>query len=187
MSEILLAPERATRRCSESVKCAHNDSRREPRSSNIKAAITSYHPEFVSHINHTIRSTSSSPQSSVFIIFLLLPNTLSLRYPTNFKMQYFTVVSALLASVALSSPVEVQERQLYIPCSGLYGTAQCCATDVLGVADLNCADPPTVPTNASDFQAECSAIGQQARCCVLPIVRIPPWSGLSCANTNNTS
>lgn len=85
-------------------------------------------------------------------------------------MQYFTAVAALFASVALSSPVEVQERQLYIPCSGLYGTAQCCATDVLGVADLNCADPPTVPTNASEFQAECAAIGQQARCCVLPIV-----------------
>lgn len=104
-------------------------------------------------------------------------------------MQYFTVISTLLASVALSSPVEVQERQLYIPCSGLYGTAQCCATDVLGVADLNCADPPTVPTNASDFQAECSAIGQQARCCVLPIVSTPPsWRGLYCrANTDNTS
>lgn len=87
-------------------------------------------------------------------------------------MQYFTVVATLFASAALSSPVEVQERQLYIPCSGLYGTAQCCATDVLGVADLNCADPPTVPTNASDFQAECSAIGQQARCCVLPIVSV---------------
>lgn len=88
-------------------------------------------------------------------------------------MQYLAVVATIFASAALSSPVEVQERQLYIPCSGLYGTAQCCATDVLGVADLNCADPPTVPTNASEFQAECSAIGQQARCCVLPIVSLP--------------
>lgn len=87
-------------------------------------------------------------------------------------MQYFTVVATLFASVALSSPVEVQERQLYIPCSGLYGTAQCCATDVLGVADLDCADPPTVPANASDFQSECAAIGQRARCCVLPIVSV---------------
>ncbi|POS72270.1 fungal hydrophobin [Diaporthe helianthi] len=85
-------------------------------------------------------------------------------------MQYITVVATLFASVALSSPIEVQERQLYVPCSGLYGTAQCCATDVLGVADLNCADPPTVPTDASVFQADCAAIGQQARCCVLPIL-----------------
>lgn len=97
-------------------------------------------------------------------------------------MQYFTAITALFASVVLSSPVEVQDRQVYIPCSGLYGTAQCCATDVLGVADLNCADPPTVPTNASDFQAECSAIGQEARCCVLPIVSLlpeyrPDWRG----------
>ncbi|KAK2614873.1 hypothetical protein N8I77_001665 [Diaporthe amygdali] len=89
---------------------------------------------------------------------------------TTFKMQYFTAIAALFASVALSSPVEVQDRQVYIPCSGLYGTAQCCATDVLGVADLDCADPPTVPTNASDFQAECADIGQRARCCVLPIL-----------------
>lgn len=51
-----------------------------------------------------------------------------------------------------------------------YGTAQCCATDVLGVADLNCANPPTVPTSAANFSAECADIGQQARCCVLPIV-----------------
>jgi hypothetical protein len=29
---------------------------------------------------------------------------------------------------------------------------------------------PTIPTNATDFSAVCSAIGQRARCCVLPIV-----------------
>ncbi|ROV86976.1 hypothetical protein VSDG_10087 [Cytospora chrysosperma] len=85
-------------------------------------------------------------------------------------MQYFIAISAALASAVLASPFAVVERQTYTPCSGLYNTAQCCATDVLGVADLNCADPPTVPTNATDFQAECSAIGQQARCCVLPIL-----------------
>lgn len=87
-------------------------------------------------------------------------------------MQYFIAISALFASAVLASPVAVEERQTYTPCSGLYSTAQCCATDVLGVADLNCADPPAVPTNATDFQSECSAIGQQARCCALPIVRI---------------
>ncbi|ROW06995.1 hypothetical protein VPNG_06585 [Cytospora leucostoma] len=85
-------------------------------------------------------------------------------------MQFIITTTALFASALLASPVAVVERQTYTPCSGLYGTAQCCATDVLGVADLNCADPPTVPTNATDFQSECAAIGQQARCCVLPIV-----------------
>ncbi|KUI63596.1 Cerato-ulmin [Cytospora mali] len=85
-------------------------------------------------------------------------------------MQYIIAITTLFAGAALASPFVAVERQTYTPCSGLYGTAQCCATDVLGVADLNCADPPTVPTNASDFQSECAAIGQQARCCVLPIL-----------------
>lgn len=136
----------------------------------------SFHPVHAisySSIHNQIHLTLTSAP----IILLLLskfPTSSSLPDPTIFNMQYFTVVATLFASVALSSPVEVQERQLYIPCSGLYGTAQCCATDVLGVADLNCADPPTVPTNASEFQSECSAIGQQARCCVLPIVSAFP-------------
>lgn len=51
-----------------------------------------------------------------------------------------------------------------------YSNAQCCATDVLGVADLDCADPPTVPSNATAFQADCATMGLSARCCVLPIV-----------------
>jgi hypothetical protein len=46
---------------------------------------------------------------------------------------------AVCANLAVALPSQVQERQVpYVPCSGLYGTAQCCATDVLGVADLDC-------------------------------------------------
>jgi len=84
-------------------------------------------------------------------------------------MQFITIAAALFSAVAIAAPT-VQERQVYVPCSGLYGTDQCCATDVLGVADLNCANPSAVPTDAANFQALCSAIGQQARCCVLPIL-----------------
>jgi len=62
----------------------------------------------------------------------------------------------------------------YVPCTGLYGSAQCCATDVLGVADLDCGLPPTIPTSADSFSATCSTIGQRARCCVLPIVCLSP-------------
>ncbi|KAK1756626.1 Cerato-ulmin hydrophobin family [Echria macrotheca] len=58
----------------------------------------------------------------------------------------------------------------YDPCSGLYNTAQCCATDVLGVADLDCAQPPSVPRSASSFSSICAGIGQRARCCVLPVL-----------------
>ncbi|KAK1756433.1 fungal hydrophobin [Echria macrotheca] len=84
-------------------------------------------------------------------------------------MQFFAV--ALFAALSAALPAEVVERQVpYTPCSGLYGTSQCCATDVLGVADLDCANPPTIPTSADNFSAVCSAIGQRARCCVLPIL-----------------
>ncbi|KAI2609489.1 Cerato-ulmin hydrophobin family [Hypoxylon fragiforme] len=86
-------------------------------------------------------------------------------------MQFFTTaLTALFAGLALAAPAIVEERQTYTPCSGLYSTSQCCATDVLGVADLDCANPPSVPTDASNFSAVCSAIGQRARCCVLPIL-----------------
>jgi hypothetical protein len=61
-------------------------------------------------------------------------------------------------------------RQASVVCSGTYGTPQCCATNVLDVADLNCANPPTIPTDTQSFIDECAAIGQQAQCCALPIL-----------------
>ncbi|PSR80018.1 cerato-ulmin [Coniella lustricola] len=84
-------------------------------------------------------------------------------------MKSVSVITALFLGVALASPI-VEQRQDYTPCSGLYDSAECCATDVLGVADLDCEDPPTVPTSASNFSAVCAAIGQRARCCVLPLL-----------------
>ncbi|KAI1171597.1 Cerato-ulmin hydrophobin family [Nemania sp. FL0916] len=88
-------------------------------------------------------------------------------------MHFSTMIFApIFAAVALGAavPEVVESRGTYTPCTGAYGTAQCCATDVLGVADLDCANPPTVPTDASNFSKVCSAIGQRARCCVLPIL-----------------
>ncbi|KAI1367882.1 Cerato-ulmin hydrophobin family [Xylaria arbuscula] len=88
-------------------------------------------------------------------------------------MQFPTIIAALFTAVAVAAPApgsELEDRQTYVPCSGLYGTSQCCATDVLGVADLDCANPPSVPTDADNFSAVCSAIGQRARCCVLPVL-----------------
>ncbi|KAI1841573.1 hypothetical protein JX265_004697 [Neoarthrinium moseri] len=84
-------------------------------------------------------------------------------------MQFLTIAAALFSATAMAAP-SVMERQAYVPCSGLYGTSQCCATDVSGIADLDCANPPEVPTDATNFSAVCSAIGQRARCCVLPIL-----------------
>ncbi|KAH8649999.1 Cerato-ulmin hydrophobin family [Xylariales sp. PMI_506] len=90
-------------------------------------------------------------------------------------MQFFTLSSlaVLLASTALAAPAtsdaELRARQTYEPCSGLYSNSLCCATDVLGIADLDCATPPSVPTDADDFSSICAAIGQRARCCTIPL------------------
>ncbi|KAI2611314.1 hydrophobin precursor [Hypoxylon fragiforme] len=53
---------------------------------------------------------------------------------------------------------------------GLYSNPQCCATDVLGVADLDCRSPNAVPSSPASFQAICAQGGQRARCCVLPVL-----------------
>ncbi|KAK6851038.1 fungal hydrophobin [Apiospora arundinis] len=86
-------------------------------------------------------------------------------------MQFSVIAATLFSAVAFAAPgAQVARQAIYTPCSGLYGTSQCCATDVLGVADLDCANPTKVPTSADNFSEVCSAIGQRARCCVLPIL-----------------
>lgn len=55
-------------------------------------------------------------------------------------MQFTTIAAIFFAGLAAAVPTsQVAERGGYAPCSGLYSTGQCCATDVLGVADVNCA------------------------------------------------
>lgn len=78
---------------------------------------------------------------------------------------------------------------------GLFSSAQCCATDILGLVNLNChprkfttisedstsfhkkprlirifAIANKSPKNANDFKSICATGGQQARCCVLPVL-----------------
>lgn len=55
-------------------------------------------------------------------------------------MKVFAILATTFAGVALAAPSFLEERQAYTPCTGLYGSAQCCATDVLGVADLDCGE-----------------------------------------------
>ncbi|GKT83963.1 fungal hydrophobin [Colletotrichum tofieldiae] len=78
-------------------------------------------------------------------------------------MQFTIAIAALFASVALSARSSRNARPPTSP-------APCCATDVLGIADLDCGNPPQAPTSADEFSSVCSAIGQRARCCVLPIL-----------------
>ncbi|KAJ1322969.1 Fungal hydrophobin [Microdochium nivale] len=68
----------------------------------------------------------------------------------------------------------------YYACKGLAGSAQCCATNILGIANLNCASPGSVLTSPSNFRATCASKGQQARCCVIPIL----GQGLLCRTPN---
>ncbi|KAF2661774.1 hypothetical protein K491DRAFT_700837 [Lophiostoma macrostomum CBS 122681] len=89
----------------------------------------------------------------------------------------FSIVLAF-AIAAIAAPLE--ERQTAICTSG---TAQCCATDVLNLADLDCANPPTTPTTIDNFIDICTAEGQQAKCCLLPVL----GQALICSDVNPTA
>ncbi|GFP59946.1 hypothetical protein ACSS6W_005182 [Trichoderma asperelloides] len=51
----------------------------------------------------------------------------------------------------------------------LYTNPQCCSVGVLGVADLDCMTPSSVPVNGADFQRICAAAGSKAQCCAVPV------------------
>ncbi|GIZ42485.1 hypothetical protein CKM354_000575500 [Cercospora kikuchii] len=54
-------------------------------------------------------------------------------------------------------------------CTGGY-TAQCCATNVLGLASLECSQVPDVITSRDNFQAQCADQGLSDNCCLIPIL-----------------
>ncbi|KAL6354999.1 hypothetical protein LRP88_12357 [Fusarium phalaenopsidis] len=63
----------------------------------------------------------------------------------------FPVVLAL-ASIVCALPAS-EKRQTYVPCTGLYGTSQCCATDILGLANLDCGNLPSAPRSVKELAA----------------------------------
>ncbi|KAI1388558.1 cerato-ulmin [Hypoxylon trugodes] len=89
-------------------------------------------------------------------------------------MQLSAFFVTVLATAVLANPVKRGDGGKggapYEACTGLYSTPQCCATDVAGVADLDCQTPSKVPHSAADFKAVCAVGGQRARCCVLPVL-----------------
>ncbi|KAM3506670.1 hypothetical protein MY11210_007461 [Beauveria gryllotalpidicola] len=80
----------------------------------------------------------------------------------------FVVFASLIAS-ALAVPAELAPRTgSYNACSSfLHSSAQCCATDALGVVGLDCHVPPKAPWSAEDFRKICAEGGQKAKCCLL--------------------
>ncbi|KAF2758627.1 hydrophobin 2 [Pseudovirgaria hyperparasitica] len=88
--------------------------------------------------------------------------------PLSFLFSFSLLLFLLLLTTTTTASALV--RREYDACTGHYNTAQCCATDVQGVADLDCANPAAVPVSADDFVAVCAGVGQRARCCVAPVV-----------------
>ncbi|KAJ2996953.1 hypothetical protein NUW58_g807 [Xylaria curta] len=106
-------------------------------------------------------------------------------------MQFPIFVTAIFAAAVAASPLDLpippkQATYSSVPTptgpsypyptgdydgcpNGLFSIAQCCATDILGVADLDCHSPPAIPRSAPEFRYICAAGGQRARCCVLPV------------------
>jgi hypothetical protein len=111
-----------------------------------------------------------------------------LHTQTTVNMQFTTLIISALAATAFAYPTTDKPGNGgggngdggnggggngFVACANnglLYSSALCCATDVLGLADLDCAPPPKVPTSSSDFQAVCTAIGQRPRCCLAPLL-----------------
>ncbi|KAI0447262.1 hydrophobin-like protein [Xylaria telfairii] len=83
-----------------------------------------------------------------------------------------SIVAIFGLLAAAVSAVPTGGNPPYAPCAdgGLYSAPQCCATDVLGVADLDCHSPASVPFSVSNFRDICANGGQRARCCVIPIL-----------------
>ncbi|KAI1179670.1 hydrophobin-like protein [Nemania sp. FL0916] len=76
----------------------------------------------------------------------------------------------IIATTA-SKALAVEDVEPYYPCpGGLYSVPQCCATDSLGIADLDCSYTTRVISNAKEFQKACEEDGQRARCCIVPVL-----------------
>ncbi|KAK5996233.1 Trihydrophobin [Cladobotryum mycophilum] len=65
--------------------------------------------------------------------------------------------------------------------AGLYSNPQCCATDVLGIAALDCSNPRETPRSGSSLRSICAAEGQEAKCCAIPVA----GQALLCTNPLN--
>ncbi|KAI0397691.1 hydrophobin-like protein [Xylariaceae sp. FL0594] len=78
-------------------------------------------------------------------------------------------IFGLVATAVVASPTYPPATVNVCP-NGLFSVPQCCATDVLGVADLNCHSPSSAPTSATSFKNICAKGGQRARCCVVPVL-----------------
>ncbi|CAK7244822.1 MAG: hypothetical protein STHCBS139747_006368 [Sporothrix thermara] len=87
---------------------------------------------------------------------------------------------AAIFATALAIPHGEESRSSYVPCTGL-DSPQCCATSVLGVANLDCKTPPSDPTSATNFKAICGS--DKPQCCLLSLAGL----ALVCVTPPGTS
>ncbi|KAI0903756.1 hydrophobin-like protein [Ustulina deusta] len=86
-------------------------------------------------------------------------------------MQFTLIALAGVFATAISANPTYNNDPPYVACpSGLYSNPQCCATDVLGVADLDCHSPSSAPFSVSNFRDICANGGDRARCCIIPVL-----------------
>ncbi|KAF3923714.1 Trihydrophobin [Dactylellina cionopaga] len=81
-------------------------------------------------------------------------------------MQFFVLIAALSGiAFALPQPALVPRAEVCPSTSN--SSPQCCATNVVGGAGLNCVTPTRVPTDGADLKKICSEVGKAANCCAL--------------------
>ncbi|KAK6981177.1 fungal hydrophobin domain-protein [Favolaschia claudopus] len=88
-------------------------------------------------------------------------------------MQFFALATAAFLTLTAATPLATRgdwEPEEPLCPAGLFSVAQCCATNVLGILGLDCADPGPYALNAEKFIEVCADDGKAPACCVLPIL-----------------
>lgn len=83
------------------------------------------------------------------------------------------IVSVSVGAI-VASAVPLEPRANKLCPDGLYVNPQCCGTDVLGLADLDCSPPSSQPTSVDDFKTICGSEAKPAKCCTIPVCYIAP-------------
>jgi len=83
------------------------------------------------------------------------------------RTSFIAMTLAGLFASSMAVPAMLANRQTLL-CSS--GDPKCCDVDVLGIADLDCETPAPYPTNITDFNDVCAAVGKINMCCTLNLL-----------------
>ncbi|KAM0276383.1 hypothetical protein ACHAQH_006785 [Verticillium albo-atrum] len=85
-------------------------------------------------------------------------------------MKFSAASIILFAGAVLAHPAALEIREQRNACSNLlYGTPLCCATSILGLANLDCTTPKSAK-DGKDMKKSCK--GKQPQCCTLGVTGI---------------